>query len=227
MSRTEEQQKQAAEIFGSYKAEIDKRELSNTDNYDKSILTLSSAGLAISLTLIKDILPIEPASYLFLLYFAWGFFGLSITTTIISFLISNKALQYQLDVAERYYIFGDENAFNAPNRWLSATMWLNRSSGTFFVSAIASVIIFGMINFSKRNAMSEEVKRVSSNPIKSTVNTDGHQTPYMPKVLMAVNGANVPQMQAMPVSSSVMQKSTNNTQVQTSEVTQKKTTSGK
>ncbi|HID9045509.1 TPA: hypothetical protein ACXE7L_005075, partial [Enterobacter asburiae] len=59
MSRTDEEIKQATAIFAVYKAEIDKRELSNTDNYDKNILTLSSAGLAISLTLLKDIVSKE------------------------------------------------------------------------------------------------------------------------------------------------------------------------
>lgn len=179
MSRTDEEIKQATAIFAVYKAEIDKRELSNTDNYDKNILTLSSAGLAISLTLLKDIVSKEGPTLVAFLYLSWTFFGLAILSTIASFLISNKALTKQLSIAERYYIDGDQNAFSEKNRWGNFTSLLNWLSGSFFILAIISVIVFGLSNFSKRSQMDTDnyKKCVVSNP------NEGQIVPRMQLIL--------------------------------------------
>ena len=182
MSRTDEEIKQATAIFAVYKAEIDKRELSNTDNYDKNILTLSSAGLAISLTLLKDIVSKEGPTLVASLYLSWTFFGLAILSTIASFLISNKALTKQLSIAERYYIDGDQNAFSEKNRWGNFTSLLNWLSGSFFILAIISVIVFGLSNFSKR----------------SQVDTDNSKKCVVMQQLPIDKGASIPAMPKVP-----------------------------
>ncbi|NPE56467.1 hypothetical protein HLB25_19530 [Dickeya dadantii] len=196
MSRTEEEVKQATAIYAVYKAEIDKRELSNTDNYDKNILTLSSAGLAISLTLLKDIVSKEGPLLSFFLYSSWILFGLAILSTIASFLFSNKALAKQLSIAERYYIDGDNDAFTSKNRWGDFTSCLNWLSGSFFILAIISVIIFGLANFSKRSAMDSH-----DDSKKSTVSRidEGYTVPAMQKIPVD-KGALPPAMPKAPAS---------------------------
>ncbi|EOZ1518794.1 TPA: hypothetical protein MD920_002406 [Klebsiella pneumoniae] len=193
MSRTDEEIKQATAIFAVYKAEIDKRELSNTDNYDKNILTLSSAGLAISLTLLKDIVSKEGPTLVAFLYLSWTFFGLAILSTIASFLISNKALTKQLSIAERYYIDGDQNAFSEKNRWGNFTSLLNWLSGSFFILAIISVIVFGLSNFSKRSQVDTEN---SKKCVVSNLN-EGQVVPRMQQ-LPIDKGAVIPAMPKVP-----------------------------
>ncbi|WP_157385745.1 hypothetical protein [Methylosarcina fibrata] len=75
--RTEEQQKRANELYDSYRDEVRKRQLSNNENYDKTILSLSSAGLALSLTAIRFVVPLEIASYLDLIKWSWWLFGIT------------------------------------------------------------------------------------------------------------------------------------------------------
>lgn len=193
MSRTDEEIKQANAIFAVYKAEIDKRELSNTDNYDKNILTLSSAGLAISLTLLKDIVSKEGPTFVVFLYLSWTFFGLAILSTIASFLISNKALTKQLSIAERYYIDGDQNAFSEKNSWGKFTSLLNWFSGSFFILAIISVIVFGLTNFSKRLVVDIDN---SKNCVVSDLN-EGHVVPKMQQHPID-KGAAIPAMPKVP-----------------------------
>jgi hypothetical protein len=77
----EERQK----LFDELKAKLNKRELSNAENFDKSVLTYSSAGLAFSLAFLKDFLPIAKAVWGWLLYCSWGLFTLAIIITIISY----------------------------------------------------------------------------------------------------------------------------------------------
>ncbi|WP_413725268.1 hypothetical protein [Sodalis sp. RH16] len=195
MSRTEEEIKQATAIYSVFKAEVDKRELSNTDNYDKNILTLSSAGLAISLTLLKDIASKEGPFWVFFLYMSWVFFGLAILSTISSFLISNKALVKQLAIAERYYLDGDLNAFSEKNKWAQFTSLVNWFSGGFFILAIISVILFGALNFSKRPAMSSNDSKKCT-PVRID---EGHVMPQMQKVQVD-KGAVIPAMPRAPAS---------------------------
>lgn len=155
MARTEEQRAQATSIFATYKAEVDKRELSNTDNYDKNILTLSSAGLAISLTVFKDIAPHDQTAYMWLLYSAWILFGCAILATIFSFSISNAALRAELEIAHKYYIEEDESVFGKVSLESKILNWVNRFSGGFFVLAIISVITFGVITFDRKIEVSK------------------------------------------------------------------------
>ncbi|HCR3992101.1 TPA: hypothetical protein OOF55_001324 [Morganella morganii] len=190
MARTQEQQAQAASIFATYKAEIDKRELSNTDNYDKNILTLSSAGLAISLTVFKDIAPHGQTAYIWLLYSAWILFGCAILATIFSFLISNAALRAELEIAHKYYIEEDESVFGKISLKSKVLKWVNRFSGVFFVLAIISVITFGVINFDRRMESSKNdiVKKTQQ------INNDVLPSPMMQRVPID-KGATPPIMQ--------------------------------
>jgi len=190
VKRTDEQRAQAIAIFATYKAEVDKRELSNTDNYDKNILTLSSAGLAISLTVFKDIVPIGQTAHIWLLYCAWVSFGCAILATIFSFLISNAALRAELDNAHKYYIEEDESAYGKLSLISKVLGWVNRFSGGFFVLAIISVITFGVINFDRRVEVSKSDMVKDSQHIRN----DGLPPPMMQKVPID-KGTSAPFMQ--------------------------------
>ena len=113
--RTEEEQKRSTEIFDSFRDELYKRQLSNSEAYDKAILSLSSAGLAISLSFIKFIVPLEQAKYICVLEISWLLFLVSVVTTLLSFLIGNKGISTQIKYAEQYYIEAKANSFNKLN----------------------------------------------------------------------------------------------------------------
>jgi hypothetical protein len=91
-------------------AELNKRELSNAENFDKAVLTYSSAGLAFSLAFLKDFLPIAKAAWGWLLYFSWGLFTLSIIATITSYITSQLGIKKERDKGERYYRDKEEGA---------------------------------------------------------------------------------------------------------------------
>lgn len=190
MARTEEQRIQATAIFATFKAEIDKRELSNTDNYDKNILTLSSAGLAISLTVFKDIASYGQIAHIWLLYSAWILFGCAILATIFSFLISNAALRAELGIAYKYYIEEDESVFGKASLISKILGWVNIFSGGFFVLAIISVITFGVFNFDRR----VEVSKIDMIKKTQQINNDGLPPPVLQSVPID-KGTTVPFMQ--------------------------------
>jgi hypothetical protein len=146
----------AEELFSDLKAELNKRELSNAENFDKSVLTYSSAGLAFSLAFLKDFLPITKAACGWLLYSSWGLFTLSIIITIISYITSQLGIKRQLAKAKRYYLDKEEKAFYERNIFEPLTEWLNYASGLIFVMAVVATTLFVSINLERATKMAEQ-----------------------------------------------------------------------
>ena len=128
---------------------------SGSDEFDKSILTYSSAGLGISLVFIKDIVPLTHSIYLNLLYASWILFGLAILVTISSFQLSVRALEKHLEHLRKYYLEGQPQYLNAPNpaaEWVGHFKWV---SGGCFVLAIIGTIYFSISNLAEAKHMSD------------------------------------------------------------------------
>jgi len=134
-------------LYERYRDDLSKREISNAENHDKSILTYSATGLGLSLGLLKDFIPMARADYGWALYGSWIFFVLSMIVVIISYPISQKVIRLQLDRAKRYYLEGDEDAFNESGKWDFCADNLNRwVSPTTFIIAIVLTIFFVSTN---------------------------------------------------------------------------------
>lgn len=198
IQRTEEEQKRAIEIHDSFRDELLKRQLSNTENYDKSILTLSSAGLAISLTFLKLIVPLDNAEYIWLVNASWIFFLLSVLLSLVAYLVSNAAISRQLIIAEDYYVNKKESAFNEANKLSLLNNFLNRSVGVFFSLALITVVAFVILNVNKES-MNMSDKKVGTSC--SQVCLDSATVLTMQRVPtegVVTHSAETPTMQAAP-----------------------------
>lgn len=202
--RTEEEQKISVDIYNTFRDDLLKRQLSNTENYDKSILTLSSAGLAMSLTVLKFIVPVEQANSLWLIKASWLSFLLSIILSLVAYLISNAAITKALQIAEDYYVNKEASAFNKSN-WLSTlNNWLNYAVGILFSIAITAVVAFVIVNLNQEeNLMSNKDIEVTD---QMNIAMESATIPTMQKVPaegeLSINSAQVPTMQAAPGTSS-------------------------
>lgn len=185
----EDEQKQ--KLFAEFKAELYKRELSNSENFDKAVLTYSTAGLGFSLAFLKDFLPIAKAQCGWLLYTSWALFVLSIVLTIFSFFASQCGITKQLSLSERYYLKKEESALTERNWFPEITDWLNNLSGVAFIAALIATTVFISINLERASAMTEEKKVLlrEGAPIP-TIQPVGGQLQKM--------GAPVPGIQAVP-----------------------------
>lgn len=175
-------------IFDAYRDEIWKRQVSNSENFDKSILTYSSAGLALSLTFLKDFAPSHKADSLWLLYLSWGSFVIAILLTVVSWLISQRGLTKQLELAEKYYLEGDKTAFGIVNRPTLLVELIAVITGTIFILAVIFTTAFAFCNVNGSTNMSET---------KPPLANDGAPVPS----LQPMNkGMPIPAMQKVPVS---------------------------
>lgn len=136
-------------LHADFVAEIRKRELSSSENFDKSILTFSSAGLALSVGFLKDFIPIQLACAGWTLYASWVLFTVATCATMASFLASSKALSDHERFGAQYYMEGNDSAFNQKSRWNEVTVWLNYLSGASFLIAMILTVAFISMNLEK------------------------------------------------------------------------------
>lgn len=155
----------AKKHYWEYTAEVNKRELSGIDNFDKSILTLSSAGLGLSMSFLKDFVGVA-VLWPWFLYLSWAMFGVATLSTMASFMVSGMALEHQKKLAYRGYMCGEDSAFDDPNRWNRITIYLNYASATTFFGALILTITFVIINLEGNRMASGTYKPAASAPVE-------------------------------------------------------------
>ncbi len=133
-------------IYASFRDYLLKGQMSNSENFDKSILSLSSAALGISLAFIKDIVKIKDAQFVWSLKLSWILFTIAIISTVVSFATSQRSITIQLVYAEKYYLEEKNEYLNKKNWWTSITKFLNTFSAIIFVLAIILTVVFVIIN---------------------------------------------------------------------------------
>lgn len=159
-----QKENQTPPSFDDYRKELWSAQKSSHEQYDKALLTFSGGGLAISLTLVKDLFPAEVMVIPWLLVLSWGLFCSSIVLTVVSFLTSQKSISVQLDYFEKF-ASGDMSYWNKKNPYTTATTWLNRVSGSAFVSAVIAVTVFSAVNMSEVLQMTEKTERLQGGTI--------------------------------------------------------------
>jgi hypothetical protein len=146
MTKLDENEKELRDSFNLFRSETETRIISNSENFDKAIITLASSGLAVSLSFLKDFVPIERAELSWLLYLSWFLFTCSITTTLISFYVSNLA-QFQAIENCRKHILSTNHAEELPEAKASKYIaWFNNTSGIAFILALTSTVFFVSVN---------------------------------------------------------------------------------
>jgi hypothetical protein len=133
-------------IYSETRRDLLTRELSNSEAYDKAIISLSSALLGISLAFIKDIIRSGAACNKEFLYYSWYLFASAIVLTIISFIMSNLGIKRQLKYAQRYYLEGKAEYLKKSNIFAKLTDLTNILAGISFVLAIVLTVMFVTLN---------------------------------------------------------------------------------
>jgi hypothetical protein len=181
------------ELLSKLREEIHKRQLSNTENYDKAVLSLATAFLAASLTFLKDFVPFRDACWKALLPLSWALFGLAIVATIASFFTSQEELDAQLNRAEDYYLQEDESALERKSSFDKWTKALNLASAIAFILGIACTIVFISINLSEATMSNQGGGR---NIQKGALTPSIQKAPGTGQ--MGNDGALVPSVQKVP-----------------------------
>lgn len=179
-------------IYDQLRDAINTRDLSNSEKFDKAILTYSSSGLALSLAFLKDIRTPADVLYGWLLYGSWVCFVLAIITVIVSYPLSQRGLAKQLALGHRYYIEGDDDAFNLKNRYVRWVEYVSIAAGVLFISAVVLSTVFVFTNVRDMNM--NDTKKTPS-PI--SVQSHAMDAAHIPNMQQLREGARIPPMQQL------------------------------
>ena len=130
------------EVYLKEEEDLSKRDLSNVENLDKAILSLSSAGLGVSLVFIRNVVKLVEATHVWLLHLSWLMFVLAITSTLLSYLFGQRALNKQREFNEKYYLDGDEDAGQQRSRASQITRILSYVSVFAYIAAVSCTALF-------------------------------------------------------------------------------------
>ena len=134
------------DLFANCRKDLLTRQLANSENLDKSILSLSTASLGFSLAFIKEIVSVDQAINVYLLQLSWLCFVCAIVSTMASFVVSQRGINKQLFFAEQYYLMQKDEYLDKTN-WLSKVNdWLNAFSIAVFTCGIILTVVFVWTN---------------------------------------------------------------------------------
>jgi hypothetical protein len=152
------------EQYDQFWAETQLRKRSNAENFDKWILTLSSGGIAISLTVVGSVIDMNTSAHKWLLICTWILFCLSILLTVVSYMTGQEALDQSLKDAEKYFLKGKKEYRDRKSVSSCITQWFLRIAGVSFVIAVVAMMIFTSINVKTgaKTKMSDGKKKVHS-----------------------------------------------------------------
>jgi hypothetical protein len=132
--------------------------------YDKTVLTFSAGAIGVSLTFVEKIAP-EP-SVPFVLYVSWSCFALAILAVIVSFLLSQAAMDREIEWIDDAWSAVNAGKTEHPprvtNRHALLTRGVNLTSGGLFVAGIISLVLFGSQNWPRRS----ETRSMESKPLR-------------------------------------------------------------
>jgi len=114
------------------------------EQIDKVLLTLSSSGLAISLTLFHQVSPTPEDLAVYYLKASWLFFGVAVMAVVVSLLASKYAFSARMDVLDADYHYGGKDV-SAEAKWArvtAATNWIAFVAFAFGVLAFALFVSY-------------------------------------------------------------------------------------
>ena len=132
--------------------ELFRRQLSNSQILDRSILSLSSAGLGFSSVFVRNLVPLGEATCRCLLYFSWALFGLAIISTLVSFFFSQRGIKKQLELNRQYYLENKDEVITQKNLWAKATSCLSYVSAIAYILAALFMVLFIALNINLNTA---------------------------------------------------------------------------
>lgn len=158
MEPTEEQRKELNNFINTLKNDY----RYNIENFDKQAIYIAGGSLAISLTFIKDIVPLDKIIYLGLYYFAISFFAFSILLGFLSFLISSEIINHNKKILEK--------TKKGKCKTDNTTSFLNYINAGLISIGILLIVLFTILNLNNYNNINSKKGKVMTEKEKLIFN---------------------------------------------------------
>jgi len=169
---TEQGQREAA--FRDFGTRADEAEARNAGAYDRALLTLSSAALALSIAFGKDIVPFSRATHLWMLFSAWMLFVLTLVVNIGGFIFALTVVRQHKRLAGQVYREQSRTSDQLNARLKRDDVWqyrLNVIQGVLFMIGILSFSVYAVLNIEQETETNHESVTLSAQMKKSFPNS--------------------------------------------------------
>ena len=121
--------------------ELNATRIKQSDEYDRSILTLSSAGIGLSIALLRfGVTGIPHGIAIWLISLSWIAFALSLVSTTFSFRASQNLHKRQMEIEGEIYSSSRDEVIS--NEYAPQLELWNRISSISFVAGVLSLVGF-------------------------------------------------------------------------------------
>ena len=147
-------QKKTNESLSEYRKQLIEASQKSQEDFDKTVLLLSTGALGISFAFVKDILGSQPITSANLLIAAWAAWALSAFAVLSSYFLSHKALRKAISQV-------DEKTIRAEipgGCFAHATEVLNILGALLFLIGLCCMIVFSSDNLSTKGATMSDKK---------------------------------------------------------------------
>jgi len=179
----------AEKMYFELQTELSKRETSNSEAFDKAILTYSTGALALSLGFLKDFAVTSGGNNLGLLYWSWLLFVTCIASTVGSFLVGKFGNRLQLQKAENYYLHRDYCAYEKRNIPSLVTTGMNWLSGLSFCTGALLTVLFVFHSVkdqtmtTRNNPPTDVIQKIASGETSIIKAAEAAHMPRLPTVV--------------------------------------------
>lgn len=130
------------ELYLDYSRELGAARVDSFNRLSDAVVKISSGALGLSLVFLSDIVPLSTATDVPLVVGSWGAFAVSICSTVVSYVTSQKAHDHQDELARRGYLEGEEGALAEVPKWSHLTTVLNWTAVIGFLAGLVLTIWF-------------------------------------------------------------------------------------
>lgn len=148
-------------MFKEYQDHLWTLRQSNIEHSDSLILTLSAAILGLSISFVKDLVPLARAVHLECLLISWGLLSAAIMSTLVSYSFGRRDMDLQSEYAKEYYIQNKKEFFNKTNPWQKITGWCNTASAWAFSLGVILLIYFVSLNLYLEQGYQKKLAKVA------------------------------------------------------------------
>ena len=136
------------ELYDKHLAQAWADQQASSDAFDNNLLTFSSAALGLSISFIKDIVPLASSENIGWLFVSWVSFATCIIVTIASFQFGVLAQRAHSENLRRYYLDCNEEYLDRRTVW-SCLITLSTVIGSLcFTVGLVSTLVFACCNIS-------------------------------------------------------------------------------
>lgn len=176
---SEEYTNKLYEEYSAQRIKLDDASLEAAGRYDRTVLTISTGALALSVTFIDKIASSPQTWTLFLLVPAWLFLLTAIISQLLALSASHEATREQIRILDNqysYYLSADEpaeavrNGWDEPkNKYNSRVNRYNFVAQIVLTSGVVLILFFSAINIVYKNGENREQNNQKTSPPQASV----------------------------------------------------------